>query len=974
MSDISNNPLVSIIVRTKDRPKLLKKALQSITAQTYRPIEVVLVNDGGCDLDVEDLKTILRDVSLHYIRLEKNTGRAHAGNVGMKNAKGKYIGFLDDDDEFYPEHVRTLCMGLETIEYKIAYSDVEMITKQFSIDENDFLEIRRSIFSKDFSYSDLLISNYIPFNSVLFHKEIIGKIGFLDKQFDLYEDWDFLIRIGEEFPFYHIKKVTAIYNQWSQDLQINQKDRDFTRRMHINVMNKYHEKITSETILNVWLKCLQKDTAIAEKDAAIAEKDTTIAEKDAAIAEKDAAIAEKDAAIAEKDAAIAEKDAAIAEKDAAIAKKDTILEEKDIMIAHLKANITQLETNINLIYETFGWQLLERFRRFRERYFPYLTRRGKIYDLGMKSIKYAQREGLRRFIKKVLQRLNVPTTIRHKEPYEVWISKNEPNSTILKEQKTISKEFHFRPKISIITPVFNPERNAFVEMIESVMNQTYDNWELCLSNASTESRVEDTIKKYLKRDKKRIKVKYLNKNHGIPKNSNEALSLATGDFVALLDHDDMLSPYALFEVVKTINDHPDVDFVYSDRDKISHNGKRFDPFFKPDWSPDYLLSQNYLCHLNVFRKILIDKMGGFREGYDGSQDYDLVLRITELTDKIVHIPKILYHYRVVPGSASGDPNAKPYAYDSAIKALQDAMSRRGWKGTATQGMIKGLYRIKFQFNSNPKVSITIPSKDKSHILKKCVDSILNKTTYKNYEIIIVDNQSREEKTFEYYTELKNIHKIKLLEYANPFNFSEINNYAVSQIDTEYIIFLNNDIEVITEEWIEFMLGFAQRKETGAVGAKLLYPNDTIQHAGLILDDKGNVRRSHHRYPRYSLGYAGRILSIQNVSAVAAACMMIRREVFTEVGGFDPQFVIAHGDIDFCLKLRDKNYLILYEPHAELYHHESLTRGYEDTLEKVERLKKETDLLLRKWGHVLKKGDPYFNPNLTADNEDFSIRV
>ncbi|OGW37110.1 MAG: hypothetical protein A2Y97_02380 [Nitrospirae bacterium RBG_13_39_12] len=624
------------------------------------------------------------------------------------------------------------------------------------------------------------------------------------------------------------------------------------------------------------------------------------------------------------------------------------------------------------MHETLGWQLLESFRRFRERLLLPGTERRKIYDLSVKSMKYIQKNGFKRFINRVIHKHEFPESFNEKH-YKIWISKNEPDHTVLGSQVELSKEFKVRPKISIITPVYNPEKKVIVEMIESVIRQTYDNWELCLADASSESFVKNIIENYRKEDE-RIKVKYLHKNYGIARNSNEALSIATGDFIALLDHDDELAPFAFFEVVRTMNENPDVDFIYSDRDKISYEGKRFDPFFKPGWSPDYLLAQNYLCHLNVIRKTLIDEISGFREGYDGSQDYDLVLRITEITDKIIHIPKILYHWRVVAGSAAGDSEAKPYAYDAATRALQDAVGRKGWKGMVTQGITRGLYRIKFQLNDSPKVSIVIPTKDKGEVLKKCVDSIWNKTIYKNYEIVIVDNKSIENKTFEYYHELEKVPNVRLLKYDEPFNFSKINNYAVSKINSEYVLFLNNDTEVITEEWLELMLGFAQRKETGAVGAKLLYPDGTIQTAGLILDEKGNVWRSNHRYPRNILGYAGRILSIQDVSAVAAACMMVRTDVFYQVGGFDPQFVIAHGDIDFCLKLREENYLIVYEPHVELYHHESLTRGYEDTREKIERLRKETELLLRKWGHVLKRGDPYLNPNIKADNGDFSLRL
>lgn len=576
--------------------------------------------------------------------------------------------------------------------------------------------------------------------------------------------------------------------------------------------------------------------------------------------------------------------------------------------------------------------------------------------------------------KKLEGSINIKTFVklRTKDPYEAWIIQHEPTKeALIEDYAKNSISFKYIPKISIIMPVWNTEKKWLISAIDSVLNQIYENWELCIADGgSTIQEVKDVLEIYSERDP-RIKVNFLPENKGISGNSKEASSLATGEFIALLDHDDELAPFALYEVVKAINRHPEVDFIYSDRDKISVTGKRFDPFFKPDWSPDYLLSQNYLCHLTVTRKKIFDEIGGFREGYDGSQDHDLFLRVTEATDKIIHIPKVLYHWRSLPYSAAGGGiDAKPYAVNAAIKALQDSIRRRGWNAIAMQGSIRGLYRVVFQLIEQPRVSIIIPSKDKVDILEKCINSILCKTTYDNYEIVIVDNRSSEAKTYEYYKKLASINKIKLLNYENEFNFSEINNYAVQNTHSEYIVFLNNDTEIITSNWIELMVGFAQRKEIGAVGVKLLYPNGTIQHGGLIIDENATVFRVYHQCPGSALGYGGGIQAIRNVSSVAAACMMVRRDVFYEVGEFDPAYTVAHGDIDFCLKLRDKGYLIVYEPHVELYHHESLTRGYEDTPEKRERFDKETKYLLRNWSHVIERGDPYLNPNL---NPDYSIK-
>ena len=569
--------------------------------------------------------------------------------------------------------------------------------------------------------------------------------------------------------------------------------------------------------------------------------------------------------------------------------------------------------------------------------------------------------------------------LKVKDPYEIWIRKNEPTKEELEEYKKESLSFNYRPKISIVTPVWNIDETWLRLAIESVSNQVYDNWELCIADGgSTKQHVKRVLKEYAKKDK-RIKVKFLLENKGIAGNSNEALSLATGEFVTFLDHDDELAPVALYEIVNLLNDKPELDFIYSDEDKITTKGIRKDPFFKPNWSPDMFLSHNYLCHLSLIRKDLVDIVGGFREGYDGSQDYDLFLRVTELIDekRIAHIPTILYHWRLVLGSAAELVSAKPYALVAAKKALDDALARRGIEGEVSDGLFTSSYRVRYKIIGSPKVSIIIPTKDEVDTLKTCIESIIEKTDYKNYEIVIVDNQSKEEETFTYYDKIKNNREIKILEYNKPFNFSAINNYAASEVDAEYILFLNNDTEVISNEWLKAMLEHAQRKEVGAVGAKLLYHNNTIQHAGIIIGIIGKPPvggHSHRHFNKSSPGYFGRIQHVQNLSAVTAACIMLRREVFEDVGGFDENLTVAFNDVDFCLKIREKDYLIVYTPYAELYHYESLSRGYEDTAEKQARFLKEVEYVRAKWMHVIDKCDPYYNPNLTLDKEDFSIKI
>lgn len=565
------------------------------------------------------------------------------------------------------------------------------------------------------------------------------------------------------------------------------------------------------------------------------------------------------------------------------------------------------------------------------------------------------------------------------DPYDIWILKNESLGNEPEQSTTGGQLFSCHPKISIITPVWNTDERWIRRAIESVINQTYDNWELCLvDGGSTKPHIKPVLTEYAAKDS-RIKIRFLTENKGISGNSNAALALATGEFVGFLDHDDELSPFSLSEIIQVLNRNPNVDFIYSDEDKIDETGKRKDPFFKPDWSPDMFLSHNYLCHFSVIRKSLIDSVGGFREGYDGSQDYDLFLRVTEkiAPSTIVHIPKILYHWRMIQGSASDQIDAKPYAFVAAKKALRDVLIRRKIDGDVQDGLFPSSYRIHYSICNNPKISIIIPTKDKVKVLKQCVQSILDKTEYKNFEIVIVDNQSKEPETFEYYKTLGTNSKITILHYNEPFNYSAINNYAVAHVDSPYLLFLNNDTEVIDGEWLSAMLEHAQRDCVGAVGAKLLYPNHTVQHAGIVIGIIGHPPvggHAHRHLPEKYHGYFGRADTIQNVSAVTAACLLMKKNIFEQIGGFDEKLAIAFNDVDLCLKIRDAGYLLVYTPYAMLFHHESLSRGYEDTPEKQKRVIQEVHHVRERWEDIIDKGDPYYNENLTKDREDFSLRL
>lgn len=561
--------------------------------------------------------------------------------------------------------------------------------------------------------------------------------------------------------------------------------------------------------------------------------------------------------------------------------------------------------------------------------------------------------------------------LEENENYQKWIEKNEPNYDELEKQK--ETEFEYMPKISIVVPMFNTPEKYFKELLESITEQTYENWELCLADGS--SKRAEYLEDLMQTLGDKIKYKLLNENKGISGNSNEALKLATGEYIALLDHDDIIPKFALYEIVKAINENPDVDFIYTDEDKIlEENKKRISPHFKQDYAIDTLRSYNYICHFSIFKKELMDKLGGFNSEFDGSQDYDLILRATEQAKHIVHIPKILYNWRISSTSVASGAAAKPYAYEAAKKAILASIERHGIQGAKVEdSRIIGLYKVTYPVKDEPKISIIIPNKDHKKDLKRCIKSIL-KSTYKNYEIIIVENNSKEKNIFKYYKKLEKNPKIKIEKCEiTLFNYSKLNNFGASRASGKYFVFLNNDTKIITTNWLETIISNCQREEIGAIGAKLIYKNKRIQHAGVVLNLTGTAGHVNWNEKENNPGYFGRIMIQQNVSAVTGALLGVSKKVFEQVNGFDETFPIAYNDVDFCLKIQDIGKLITYNPYIEAYHYESQSRGYEDTEEKQKRLKKEESKLKKKWKKYFDVTDKYYSPNLRTDVPNMRIK-
>ena len=627
---------------------------------------------------------------------------------------------------------------------------------------------------------------------------------------------------------------------------------------------------------------------------------------------------------------------------------------------------------------------------------------------------YIKRYGFFSTFKKVFKRIFKIKENRktNQEAYQIWMEKNTPNEDELEKQKTT--KFTYAPKISVVVPMYNTDEKFFQDLIESLNNQTYANWELCLADGSPKK--NENLEKYYEKNEK-IKYNFLGKNEGISENTNEAIKMATGDYVGFLDHDDILSEEALFQVVKVINQDLKTDFIYTDEDKIDENYERFEPYFKPDYSPETLECNNYITHFVVVKKEIIEKIGKLNSEFNGAQDFDFVLRATKVANKITHISKVLYHWRVHKNSTAYIADTKNYAFEAGKKVIEADLKREEKSATVEFGQeVPGIYKIKYEVIGNPKVSILIPNKDNIKLLKKCITSILKFTTYENYEINIIENNSEKKETFKYYEELVKNSKIKILNFnkhtifdingekslenktlnkgleknnieknienietkenelqkVSEFNYSALINFGVKNVDGEFVLQLNNDTKLITKDWLELFIGYAQNSEIGAVGARLYYEDKTIQHAGIIVGVSGIAGNALVNLPYGKHAYFGREAATRNVLAVTGACLFARRSLYYEVGFMDEkEFKVAFNDVDFCLKLYENGYRNVYNPYIELIHYESKSRGYEISEEKEERFEKEANNFKRKWSKYIKY-DPYYNKNLSRKTVNYDI--
>ena len=656
-----------------------------------------------------------------------------------------------------------------------------------------------------------------------------------------------------------------------------------------------------------------------------------------------------------------------------------LIERQNILIAKQQSEILELEEkyrqkceDYEIISNAFFWKITKPARLVLDivkgiHNYPDLT------GLIKKGICSLKNHGVRYTLEKSSYKINEIVSCRTISQKHLFTERE------LDAQRKY--RFSREIKFSIVVPLYNTPENYLREMIQSVINQTYANWELCMADGSDENHknVKRICLNYASEDK-RIHYQKLTENLGISGNTNACIEMATGDYIGLFDHDDILHPAALHEVMHAICEK-NADFIYTDENTFHLTPEDAStPHFKPDFAIDNLRANNYICHFTVFKRALLEKVGMFDSAYDGSQDYDMVLRLTEKAERIAHIPEILYYWRAHPDSVASNVGAKPYAIEAAKRAISSHLKRVGLSGEVQCVNESGFYRIHYEIHGNPRISILIPNYEHYGDLKLCLDSIFKKTTYSNYEIVIVENNSTSKKIFSYYKKLQEEHtNLRVLTWKSrageaSFNYSAINNFGAMHCTGEYFVLLNNDTTIINGDWLQEMLMFAQRKDVGAVGAKLYYSDGTIQHAGIGI---GLLTLAGHYFRGFGgshPGYMGRMLYAQDVTAVTAACMMIPRDVWVKMNGFDEKFAVAFNDVDLCMRIRKAGYLIIWTPFAELYHFESKSRGADDTAQKRKRFESEIARFHYLWQEELDAGDPYYNPNFSLSKEDFSINT
>jgi len=918
--DLQVQPLVSIVIRTKDRPDLLEEALKSVSEQTYSNIEVVIVNDGGCDVArvIEKFRPQIR--KLRYLNCEQSRGRSAAANRGIEASQGEWIAFLDDDDLLTPAGIEERVSGALGTGREIVYGVVECYHYKTYVENNPYELKNRFLYNYPFDRDILLFQNFIPLNSLLFSKNIFQRHGFFDESYEVFEDWEFLLRLSRSEDFFFINSLVGIYRVFSQSTVTGD-------RFPMEVVSAHEEKIFQKYVAdNVNKANLQKylDFRLQEhsrKEMNLAHVLTEKLSKE------------------------------IRARDEEIDRMNREIRTWDENYSTLNQDCEVVRGHLHQVMTSKSWRLTEPLRSVMagiKKVFFYLKSLWAVDD---------EKKAEKLKLKEVLDKLEGKIPIN--------------NVKFLHECKSPAAG----PLISIVTCVSGARPGNFREMLDSVCGQCYGRWELCVTGVSrNDSELGGILEEYTKRDS-RIKVVHPRDEGEALDSPNSGLEVSSGEYVAFLDPGDKILPYALCEIADMIGRHPDAEMIYADEIRIGENGKRDNPLYKPDWSPETFLSSMYTGRFTICKKSSVMEAGGIREEFGRARFHDLGLRISEKSRAIYHVPSILSFQRESPSSPYHNSHNKNSLSRTGSKAIEEALDRRNAEGFVRP--VKGFpgnYIVSYRLKGTPLISIIIPTKDNPEYLEHCLSSILRRTGYENFEIILVDNGSSKQQTFKTFRkwERKLGSRLRVEQLNIPFNFSKINNFGVSLARGEFILLLNNDTEIISSSWLERMAGFAQQHEIGAVGATLLYPDKTIQHPGVVLSPEFIAGHLHKGLTASHPGYMNRLKIVYNYSAVTGACLMVKKKLYQEVGGFDENLAVAFNDVDFCLKLLKAGYRNVVLPHVRLKHHESKTRGPEDTMEKQRRFIREKEMMFEKWTDYL-LNDPFYNPNLTQAGEYFNIK-
>ncbi|MFZ5775272.1 MAG: glycosyltransferase [Thermodesulfobacteriota bacterium] len=976
--------LVSLIVRTRNRPGLLGQALASIASQSYDQIEVVVVNDGGCDVAAV-VAEALAGRSFRIVDQPENRGRSAAANAGLDAATGKYLGFLDDDDALDPDHVLHLVSLQEaTGGEAVVYAGIRgMRRDQPGAVLNEFA-------TAEVGFAKLLLGNVIPIHAPLFPASLLAKGARFDEGLAIYEDWDFWLQLARLTAFVFSGRTTATYYMGGQSgaspLAPSVVEVETGARL---LYDKWLRLIGPQQMREMGDLYRRYEGGFLALSREVAERDGRITQLAAEVAERDSRINGLAAEVAARDARINGLTAEVADQDARL----TAMAREIVAQERQRADLT---TERDALLSSTCWRITAPLRfgghqakRLRHlwRVMPLLLAHGGGFlpalRQGMQALRRDGLTGVRAWIRQAQGRdAHAPAGIPW-GPAELSLDQENryrlaeaPSGyTYLPPRRPVDLDpliaaMDRRPLFSVVVPVYNTPPELLRLAVGSVVSQWYPYWELILADdASPSVQTQEVLASF---HDPRVLVMRLSENQGIAGATNAALAKATGEFVVLLDHDDELTEDCLFELARRINrDNP--DYIYSDEDKISPEGRFTEPHFKPDWSPDTMMSTMYVCHVSCIRRSLLTKIGGLRSDFDGCQDWDLVLRLTEQTTRISHLPRVLYHWRIIPASTAADIGAKPYVLDASRRVREDALQRRGLSG-AVEAVpeLPGYFRVNYHPRGNPLISIIIPTRDNGEILSRCVQSIETLSTHSNFELIVLDNGSVDPASLAALDRIRAQERRTVIRHDAPFNFSELNNLGVKAARGELLLFLNDDTEVLSPDWLERLAGYAQLPHVGAVGAKLLYPGgELVQHAGVVNLSDG----PYHAFCRLEAetpGYFGRNLLEYNWLAVTGACLMVERVKFQAVGGFDESFPIAYNDVELCFRLHEAGYFNVVCQAAHLLHHESFSRGL-DALseEKRARLAQEKRRLFARHPHYFQH-DPFHSPNLHPNGINFEV--